>query len=159
MTTEPLASHSPSSPDDGEVHHHVASARRHVIVLLALLGFTALTVGAYTINLGEWNLVAAVVISTLKAALVVWFFMELKDDVAFNRLVFLGAVIFIGLFMAYTMNDTRHRNRVDAYNGARVDPRSGEFAGGTAAGIVAQGGELGPLPVIAAESDGEAAHE
>jgi cytochrome c oxidase subunit 4 len=95
----------------------------------------------------------------LKAALVVWFFMELKDDVAFNRLVFLGAVIFVGLFMAYTMNDTRHRNRVDAYNGARVDPRSGELAAGTAAGIVAQGGELGPLPVIAAESDGEVTHE
>jgi len=122
--------------------------------------FTALTVGAYNINLGDWNLAAAVIISTCKSALVVWFFMELKDDVAFNRVIFLGAVIFMGLFMAYTMNDTRYRNIVDAYNGGRIDPRTGELANGTAAGIVAQGGELGPLPTLpAGEADGEPAQE
>jgi len=83
----------------------------------------------------------------------------LKDDTAFNRLIFIGAIIFMGLFMAYTMNDTRYRNRVDAYNGARVDPRSGEFANGTAAGIIAQGGELGPLPVLPSEAEAAPAHE
>jgi len=160
MTTESTASHSHSSSDDGEVVFHIASTRRHVLVLLALLTFTALTVGAYNVNLGDWNLAAAVIISTCKSALVVWFFMELKDDVPFNRLIFLGAVIFVGLFMAYTMNDTSHRNIVDAYNGGRVDPRSGELANGTAAGIVAQGGELGPLPALPAEdAHGDAPQE
>lgn len=148
MTTD---SHSHSPAADGEVLFHVASTRRHVLVLLALFSFTALTVAAYTINLGDWNLAAAVVIATCKSALVVWFFMELKDDVPFNRLIFFVALIFIGLFMAYTMNDTRHRNAIDAYNGSRVDARSGELANGTASGIVAQGGELGPLPTLPAE--------
>lgn len=159
MTDSSTHDHSAHGADDFHVNPHIASARRHASVLGALLVFTLLTVGAYTVNLGEWNLAVAIIISTIKSALVVWFFMELKDDTAFNRLIFIGALIFVGLFMAYTMNDTRHRNRIDAFNGARVDPRSGELANGTARGIVDQGGELGPLPVIAAEPEATPAAE
>jgi cytochrome c oxidase subunit 4 len=48
-------------------------------------------------------------IASIKAALVVTFFMHLKYDNKFNAIMFLGGLLFIGVFFAYTINDTGRR--------------------------------------------------
>lgn len=138
-------------PDDGGVHVHVHSWKLYAGVLGALLVLTAITVATARVDVdhllslgnpvegvGAWNLGIAIVIATIKASLVVTFFMHLKDDKRFNGLVFLGSLMFVGVFLAYTMNDTHFRGRVgDRYNGVHVDPDTGARA---------PGGIEGPIP-------------
>ena len=56
--------------------------------------------------------------------------MHLRDDSRFNALVFIGSVLFAGVFLAYTMNDTAHRGAGDPYYGVHVLPTTGERAPG-----------------------------
>jgi hypothetical protein len=44
----------------------------------------------------------------------------LKDDNRFNVLLFVGSLLFMGVFFVYTMNDTQHRGQWDASYGTRV---------------------------------------
>lgn len=117
--------------DDGAVHAHIASVKFYVGIFSALVLLTLATIGVSYIQLaGELNLVAAILIATMKASLVVMFFMHLRYETRFNILVFLCSLLFIGVFFAYTINDTGHRGEVDLENGTQVLPATGATAPG-----------------------------
>lgn len=116
--------------DDGHVHPHIAPVKMYIGIFMALIFFTVVTVGVGFVHLGAVNLLVAVVIATIKAALVVTYFMHLKDDARFNALVFIGSLLFGGVFLAYTMNDTAHRGQIDPEQGVEVLPATGEHAPG-----------------------------
>jgi cytochrome c oxidase subunit IV len=117
------------APDDGMVHVHVHPASTYYKIFAALVFFTLLTIGVAQVHLGEWNFFVAVVIATIKASLVAMFFMHLKDDNRFNVLIFVGALVFMGVFFVYTMNDTNHRGQWDDAYGTEISG-SGEVAPG-----------------------------
>ena len=117
-------------PNDGLVHVHIHPAATYWKIFGALVFLTLLTVGLSRIHLGEWNFFIAVVVATIKAGLVASFFMHLKDDNRFNVLLFVGSLIFMGVFFVYTMNDTQHRGQWDESYGTRVSPATGEEAPG-----------------------------
>ncbi len=123
------SSHGHESADDGLVHVHVHPASFYVKIFAALVFFTLVTVGLAQVHLGEWNFFIAVVIATIKASLVAAFFMHLKDDNRFNLVIFVGSLVFIGVFFVYTMNDTQHRGRWDDSYGTEVNS-NGERAPG-----------------------------
>jgi cytochrome c oxidase subunit IV len=123
---------------DGKVHAHITPARTYWAIFFGLIVFTVLTVAVSYVHLGPLNLVVAIAIATVKAALVVLYFMHMKYEAKFNVLIFLGSLLFMGIFLAYTMNDTEYRGTVDYAYGGRVDPRSGQFAHGTPEALVAQ---------------------
>lgn len=118
------------SGDDGAVHAHISPTKLYIGIFVGLIILTVLTVGLSLIHLGPLNLAIAVVIATLKAGLVVTFFMHLKDDHRFHALVFISAVLFGGVFFAYTLNDTGRRGEVDRMQGAKVNDATGEVAPG-----------------------------
>jgi cytochrome c oxidase subunit 4 len=91
--------------------------------------FTCLTIGVAQVHLGEWNFFVAVAIATIKATLVAMFFMHLKDDSRFNVLIFVGALLFMGVFFVYTMNDTLHRGQWDNSYGTSVSDQGEEAPG------------------------------
>jgi cytochrome c oxidase subunit 4 len=82
---------------------------------------TAVTVGAYylpdllsklagqPVELGAANVVIAMAIATFKASLVCLFFMQLKYDKKFNLIAFLSSLIFLGLFLGFTLIDIKFR--------------------------------------------------
>jgi cytochrome c oxidase subunit 4 len=159
--------HSAHAHAEGDVHVHVHSWKMYLGILLALLFLTIVTVAASYLDIdgllalggevqgvGAWNLTVAVLIATVKATLVVLFFMHLKDDARFNGLIFVGALLFIGVFFAYTMNDTAVRGTMDRYNGVHVDPDNGESAPG---GIDAIEGER-PRDARETAEEPQAAH-
>jgi cytochrome c oxidase subunit 4 len=115
-----MSTHEHDDHSDGLVHVHVHPASIYVKVFAALVVFTLITVGLSRIHLGEWNFFIAVAIATVKASLVAAFFMHLKDDNRFNVLLFVGSLVFIGVFFVYTMNDTQHRGQWDDSYGTRV---------------------------------------
>lgn len=122
--------HDHHDPNDGGVHVHVHPSSLYLKVFGALLFFTALTVAVGEVHLGAWNFFIAVVIATIKAALVALFFMHLKDDDRFNGLIFVGSLLFMGIFFVYTMNDTNHRGQWDEAYGTRVLTDTGAVAPG-----------------------------
>jgi cytochrome c oxidase subunit 4 len=122
--------HDHTADDDGLVHVHVHPASTYYKVFAALVFFTLVTVGLAQIHLGEWNFFIAVAIATVKGALVATYFMHLKDDNRFNVLLFIGSLIFMGVFFVYTMNDTLHRGQWDPSYGTQVSPATGERAPG-----------------------------
>jgi cytochrome c oxidase subunit IV len=85
---------------------HVTPVRLLVGVLAALLVLTVITVLVTKVDLGgQWNLVVAMVIATIKAGLVVAYFMHLRWDKLFHTLVFLSSVLFLILFLALALTD------------------------------------------------------
>ena len=90
-----------------------ASGAGHVVPLKVLVGvfaslalLTVVTVVVSKFDFGAYNLVIALAIAVVKASLVVLFFMHLLWDKPFNAIVFLGCLIFVGLFIGLTLLDT-----------------------------------------------------
>jgi cytochrome c oxidase subunit 4 len=72
----------------------------------ALMVLTIVTVAVTTVDFGpRINLVVAMAIATVKAGLVVTYFMHLRWDRPFNTLVFLGSLLFVSLFISMTLFD------------------------------------------------------
>ena len=136
--------------DDGAVHAHISSVPFYVAVFLGLLFLTGVTVGQSYVDLGRLSIAIVILIATMKASLVVTFFMHLRWDNKFNVLIFLSSLLFIGVFFAYTMNDTDKRGELDPDQNVKVWAKNGEPAPG---GFVAPahasgsaGGEHAPAP-------------
>ncbi len=86
-----------------------SSLALYAAVWIALLALTATTVAVSYVNLGAWNVVAALAIASVKASLVALFFMHLKYE---NRLVWgfaLTPIYFLILIIAGTLSDTLFR--------------------------------------------------
>lgn len=115
---------------DGAVRAHVASSAFYAGVFGALLLLTFATVGQSYVDLGRLNIILVVLIATLKASLVVSFFMHLRWDNKFNALMFLVGLLFVGVFFAYTLNDTDRRGELDPDQNVRVWQKTGEEAPG-----------------------------
>ena len=136
MSAENLHDRSVHAPveihqDDGAVHVHIASVKFYVAIFLTLVCLTLLTIGVAYVPLGKANLIVAIVIASLKAALVATFFMHLQHESKFNVLMFIGALLFIGVFFAYTMNDTERRGELDDAQGVEVLSQTGKEAPGS----------------------------
>jgi cytochrome c oxidase subunit 4 len=137
--------------DDGAVNAHISSVPFYVAVFLGLLFLTGMTVGQSYVDLGRLNIVIVILIATMKASLVVTFFMHLKWDNKFNALIFLSTLFFIGVFFAYTMNDTDRRGDLDPDQNVKKWEKTGEDApGGMVPHVAASGsgaaGEHAPAP-------------
>jgi cytochrome c oxidase subunit 4 len=91
-----------------ETTHPVTGPKTYGAVLGALLVLTAITVGASYIDFGSMNTVMALVIATVKASLVALFFMHLRHD-KFNAVIFCGGLLFLGVFLIWTLFDVSYR--------------------------------------------------
>jgi len=112
-TPDPQASgaHTDAPAHKHEHVGHVVSLKILLAVFSALTILTVITVAASEVNFGEFNLVVAMVIAVIKASLVVLFFMHLFWDRPFNAIVFVGCLIFVGLFISLALLDSgQYRN-------------------------------------------------
>jgi caa(3)-type oxidase subunit IV len=94
-------------------HHHVSSAAMFFNVLVALLILTVVTVAVSRVDFGSANMLIAMAIASVKAALVMGFFMHLKWDTAINKIVFFGSFLFLSLLFIFTLADQATR-RLDS---------------------------------------------
>lgn len=96
----------------------------------ALLGLTVVTVGASYFNFGSWNLIIALLIATTKASVVAALFMHLRYDRKFHTIIFSFSLLFLGIFIVFTMYDTETRGRTDIVEGDRPVNVETPFKGG-----------------------------
>ena len=85
---------------------HIVPFKILLRTFLTLVLLTVLTVTASEFNFGEFNLLIALSIAVIKAALVLLIFMHLFWDNPFNSLIFIGCLIFVALFISLALLDS-----------------------------------------------------
>jgi cytochrome c oxidase subunit IV len=104
-----MADTAPIARRDRHEEHH-SHFGRYAIVWIALLALTFLTYSVSRVHLpGGWHVTVALVIASVKGALVALFFMHLWDQRGANRLVFVTSLVFVALLVGLTVADNATR--------------------------------------------------
>ena len=85
---------------------HIVSIKLYYAIWIALLLLTGITAGVAFIDLGPFNTVVALVIATLKAVLVLLFFMHLKyTNEKMTSVVVISALFWLLILLALSLAD------------------------------------------------------
>jgi cytochrome c oxidase subunit IV len=87
------------------VSEHIVSPRIYVVIFLSLMLGTGLTVWAAFQNFGKFNIVIALGIATIKATLVVLYFMHARYSPKRTQLVIICALFWLAIMLALTLSD------------------------------------------------------
>ena len=96
--------------------HGTHSRGFYVAIGATLIALTFVTMFAALVNLGPFNPVVALLIATIKATLVVLFFMHAKYVPQRTKLVIFAGIFWLALLLFMTLSD--YASRVD-YRGIR----------------------------------------
>ena len=108
---------------------HVLPLTWYLGVWGALMVFTGITVGVSYVDFGVFNLVIALVVATMKASMVALIFMHLAFDKKFNGIVFVSSLVFLAIFIGFTMADTEGRGLAEAIEGQKARDVTQPFKG------------------------------
>jgi cytochrome c oxidase subunit 4 len=91
--------------------------------LIVLLALTWITVAATWVNLGRLNLWIALIVATIKGALVCMYFMHLRYDRPFNAILLFASLLFVLLFIGLSLSDTVHYRSELIWDQVELNPR------------------------------------
>jgi cytochrome c oxidase subunit 4 len=97
------------APAHAASKHHVVSLSTHVMVWVALLMLTALTIVAASLHFGAVSVAAAIVIATLKGALVLLYFMNLRYEERIFMIMLGVALLTLAIMLVLTCVDILFR--------------------------------------------------
>jgi cytochrome c oxidase subunit 4 len=118
--------------EDHEMRHEEHSGPgKYLLIWLALMVLTVVTVMTGRMHLPDWGLALALVIASIKGTLVALYFMHLAEHQGASRVVFVTSMLFVGLLLLFTLFDlgTRFRPARPSFNSANW-PVETEQAGG-----------------------------
>jgi len=95
---------------------HIVQPGTYAAIISTLLVLTGITVGAAYVNLHQFNIVVALAIATVKATLVVLYFMHAKFSPKRTKLVIIAGIFWLAILLFMTLSD--YVSRVD-YRGLR----------------------------------------
>ncbi len=86
-----------------EKKHHITPYSTYIIVWLALVIFTSITVTVAGISLGTYTLLVALFIAAIKSALVINIFMHIKFDESIFKvfLILSGTTLFVIFLLTF----------------------------------------------------------
>jgi cytochrome c oxidase subunit 4 len=85
---------------------HIMSTKFYYTIWIALLCLTVITAAVSFVDLGPFNTIVALVIATIKALLVVLFFMHVKyTSEKLTKIVIVSAIFWLFLLLALSMAD------------------------------------------------------
>ena len=88
-----------------EQHGHIGGTRNYVIIWIMLLALTGATIIVAGMHLGRFSTLTALVIASIKASLVLWFFMHLKYEKRLFKFMFLVPVATLTVIIGLTFLD------------------------------------------------------
>jgi cytochrome c oxidase subunit IV len=91
------------------VSEHIVSPKIYVTIFLALIAGTSLTVWAAFQNFAQFNIVIALGIATMKATLVVLYFMHARYSPRRTHLVIICALFWLAIMLSLTLADYQTR--------------------------------------------------
>ncbi|TFH54304.1 MAG: cytochrome c oxidase subunit IV [Candidatus Zixiibacteriota bacterium] len=122
---------------------HILPLQLYLGVGAALLFLTVVTVVVAQIPLGGWNLVVALAIASIKALLVVSFFMHLYYDNKLYFIIFAIGVLTLSVFIVLTMFDTLERGAIYDIKARPINPKAAMYdQGATTPGDTTRAGEF-----------------
>ena len=87
-------------------HNHVMPFATNLKVFISLVALTVLTVyTAKYVDLGDYNIILAMFIATVKVTLVLTWFMHLKGDKPLNKAIILSSFCFVSLLAGICFSD------------------------------------------------------
>jgi cytochrome c oxidase subunit 4 len=92
---------------------HITPIKTYITIAALLMILTAVTVTVSFIDLGPYNVSVALLIASVKALLVAFFFMHLFYDNKLYLIIFAMALLFLTIFLTLTMFDTSTRGAID----------------------------------------------
>ncbi|HZN68959.1 MAG TPA: cytochrome C oxidase subunit IV family protein [Tepidisphaeraceae bacterium] len=125
--------HAPGTPDVPEEHSstkHVSVAT-YLVIFAALMVLLVLTVGAaFWFNLGRLNILVALAIATVKAALVVLFFMHVMYASRLTKIFVAAAFLWLIILFGLTFGDYATREWSPVSRGWVENPATAGGSGG-----------------------------
>lgn len=106
---EAHAAHGASHGEGHEAGHAPLSYRFLLLIWIGLMCLTVITVGVAQIDLGFMNIIVAMGVASLKAALVIFFFMHLKYENWIIKGMVLTAFIILAIAIGLTFVDVGYR--------------------------------------------------
>jgi cytochrome c oxidase subunit 4 len=88
---------------------YIGHTKTYVFVWLALLALTGITITVAGMHLGAFSMFASLLIASLKASLVLWFFMHLKYEEKLFKLMFLIPIATLTVVIGLTFLDIWYR--------------------------------------------------
>lgn len=89
--------------------HYIVRTKTFVLVWIALVLLTGVTIMAAEMRMGEWSMLANLLIASTKASLVLWFFMHLKYENKLFKMLFLVPIATITIIIGMTFFDIWYR--------------------------------------------------
>lgn len=102
-------------------HHHILPLKVYFAVAGALFVLTVITVAVSFYHFGELNIIVALLIAATKGTLVALYFMHLKYDNKLYMTIFVLSLIFLAIFLGFTMLDTSYRGEIEGVEGPPID--------------------------------------
>jgi cytochrome c oxidase subunit 4 len=93
------------------VSEHIVSPKIYLAIFMALMLGTAITVWAAFQNFGKFNIVIALAVASIKATLVVLYFMHARYSPKRTQLVIVCSVFWLAIMLALTLADYNTRPR------------------------------------------------
>jgi cytochrome c oxidase subunit 4 len=87
------------------MHEHIDSIKTYAVVFIALLVLTFVTTLVATVDLGAFNVVAALAIAVVKMMLVALFFMHLRHSPVLTKVVIGGGMLWLGILLLLSLAD------------------------------------------------------
>lgn len=94
-----------------EIHeeHHTVSYKFNSVIWGLLLFLTATTVAVAQFDFGFLNVVVAMTIASIKASLVIFFFMHLKYEKPLFKIIVLVVFVLLAIAIGFTFFDIAYR--------------------------------------------------
>ncbi len=86
-------------------HVHITPLWVYLLVFVALLALTGLTVLVSRVEMGALNTPVAMIIATIKCVLVILFFMHLIHQTRLTWVVVIGSFLWLGVLFVLTFSD------------------------------------------------------
>ncbi len=97
------------SAHEHEHKHEPVPYRTFVVVWVALLVLTIITVVVSRIPMGAFHVWAALIIASIKSALVIFIFMHLKQESRLFKIGLLVLLVILAIFVGLTFTDILYR--------------------------------------------------
>jgi len=88
---------------------HIGSVRVYIAIWAALLALTGTTITVARLHLGRLGILSALCIASIKAGLVLWYFMHLRYEKRLFKLLLLIPIATLAVIIGLTFFDVGYR--------------------------------------------------